>query len=75
VKKETIVIDDFVTVKVFSEKMGVPIMEVIKSLLSNKIVAGINANIDFDTASLIAEEFNVTVVKKTQTVSLDTHIS
>lgn len=44
--------------------MGVPLPEVMKVLLSNKIVVGAQANIDFDTATLVAAEFQVTVEKE-----------
>lgn len=63
-KKETIVIGGSVTVKEFSEKMWVPLPEVMKVLLANKILVWAQANIDFDTASLIAGEFEVTVEKQ-----------
>jgi hypothetical protein len=43
-------------VKEFSEKMGIPLPEVMKKLMQNKIMTSITASLDFDTASLIAED-------------------
>lgn len=71
VKKEEILIGASINVKEFSEKMGVPVPEIIKTMLANKIIGGINTSIDFDTASLIALEFGVKTRKETEAVSLD----
>ncbi|HRU50393.1 MAG TPA: translation initiation factor IF-2, partial [Candidatus Absconditabacterales bacterium] len=67
VKKEEIVIDGNISVKEFSEKMGVPLNELMRVLMQNQLMLGITANLDFDTASLIAEEFGVTVKKEENT--------
>lgn len=48
-----------VTVKELSEKIGKPSAAIIKQLLVLGIFATINQEIDFDTASLICEEFGV----------------
>lgn len=64
VKKTEIVINGKISVKEFSEKMWVPLMELMKVLMQNKLMLWVTANLDFDTASLIAEEFNVTVKKE-----------
>lgn len=45
-----------VTVKKFSELLGVPVARVITELLKNKILATINEEIDYDTASIIAQD-------------------
>ena len=60
-KKQEIVIDQKITVKEFSEKMWVPLPELMKVLMQNKLMLWITASLDFDTASLIAAEFGVTV--------------
>lgn len=70
-KKTTIMIGESIVVKEFSEKMGVPLPEVIKVLLANKILASVQASIDYDTATLIAAEFDVTVEKEQQDVSFE----
>jgi len=45
-----------ITVKKFSETLGVSVAKVITELLKNKIIASINEEIDFDTASIIAQD-------------------
>jgi len=70
-KKSTIQVGDIITVKEFSEKMWVPFPEVMKVLLANKIVTAAHANIDFDTAVLVATEFDVTIEKETAEMSVE----
>lgn len=50
-----------ITVKDFAERLGRDVGEVIKKLLLGGIMATINQEIDYETASLIADEFGVTV--------------
>ncbi len=45
-----------VTVKKLSELLDLPVAKIITELLKNKILATINEEIDFDTASIIASE-------------------
>lgn len=45
-----------VTVKKFSEILGLPVSQVITELLKNSILATINEEIDYDTASIIAQD-------------------
>lgn len=52
---ETIIVKDF------AERLGRDVGEVMKKLLMGGIMATINQELDFDTASLIADEFGVTV--------------
>lgn len=75
VKKQEIYIDDKITVKEFSEKMGVPLMEVMKKLMENKIMTSVTASLDFDTALLIAEDLGVTVKKKEQQLNVETFMT
>ncbi len=70
VKKTEIVIGSNISVKEFSEKMGIPLPEVMKVLMQNKMMLWVTANLDFDTASLIAEDLWV-VVKKEENQQLD----
>jgi len=74
-KKETIIIGDSITVKEFSEKMWVPLPEVMKVLLSNKILVWAQTNIDFDTAMLIATEFEVTVERELTEMNVEDLLS
>lgn len=70
-KKGIITMGEQIVVKEFSEKMGVPLQEVMKVLMANKILVAAHANIDFDTAVLIAAEFEVTVEKEGASVSIE----
>lgn len=71
VKKQEIIIGDTINVKEFSEKMGVPLPELLKKFLQNKIMVNINSSVDFDTANIIGEEFGVKVKKEATNISLD----
>ena len=71
IKKDSILIKDVISVKEFSEKSGIPFPQILKHMLANKILWGINTALDFDTVSLIALEFDVSVVKEQQGMSLD----
>ncbi|MCX6824038.1 MAG: translation initiation factor IF-2 [candidate division SR1 bacterium] len=75
VKKIEIYIDDKITVKEFSEKMGVPLPELMKKLIQNKIMTSITASLDFDTAALIASEFNIIVKRHENKVTVQTFMS
>ena len=71
VKKSEIEIWDSITVKEFSEKSGIPLNEVMKTLLKNKIILAANADMDWETASLIWEELGVVVKKKASGLDVD----
>ena len=75
VKKIEVYINDKITVKEFSEKMGVPLPELMKKLIQNKIMTSITASLDFDTAALIASEFNIIVKKHDNKVDVQTFMS
>ncbi|MEY7999627.1 translation initiation factor IF-2 [Clostridium sp. Mt-5] len=62
--QEIIKIEDTITVKEFSEKIGKPSTEVIKQLIFMGVMAAINQEIDFGTAEKLGEKFNVTVLKE-----------
>lgn len=68
--KEEITLPDTITVKEFSEKLGVPIGELIKAFIANKMMLSLNSSIDFDTASLISEDFGVKVNREKATVEM-----
>ena len=70
VKKTEVTIEENITVKEFSEKIGVPLPEVMKKLIANGIMTSLNASLDFDTASLIAEDLGVTLKKKEATLDV-----
>lgn len=75
VKKQEIMIEEKITVKEFSEKMGIPLPEVMKKLMQNKIMTSVTASLDFDTAALIAEELGVSVKRKEITLNLESFLS
>jgi len=56
-EKFEVLIPDEITVADLSERLNKPSVEVIKSLMQLGIMASVNQTIDFDTASLIAEDF------------------
>ncbi|AKN29471.1 translation initiation factor IF-2 [Clostridium carboxidivorans P7] len=62
--EKVIEIDETITVKEISEKIGKPTTEVIKQLIFMGVMAAINQEIDFDTAEKLAEKFDVLVAKK-----------
>ena len=70
VKKTEVTIEENITVKEFSEKIGVPLPEVMKKLIANGIMTSLNASLDFDTASLIAEDLGVTLKKREATLDV-----
>jgi translation initiation factor IF-2 len=54
--KKIIKIPSSITVKKFSELLGLPVSQIMTELLKNKILATINEEIDFDTAAIIAQD-------------------
>ena len=62
-KTEGIEVGDFITVKDFADKLDKPVAEVIKALIFSGIMAGINQEIDFETAEKAAEKLEVKLVK------------
>lgn len=65
-------IGEFITVKDFAEKMEKPVAEVIKALIFSGIMAGINQEIDFETAEKAAKKLEVKLVKiKDESTSIE----
>ena len=60
---ETVVIPEFLSLKEFSEKIWVPLSWLIAEFMKNGMMMTINSQIDFDTATLIAEAFEVKLQK------------
>jgi translation initiation factor IF-2 len=58
-----------VTVKKFSELLKVPVSQVIMELMKNKIIASINEEIDFDTASIIAQDMGFETKEEAKVLS------
>ena len=52
---------DNLTVKILSEKIGKPAVDIIKKFMMLGMMLNINSNIDFATAELVASEFGITL--------------
>lgn len=61
---KAVITGDTVSIKVFAEKIGKPVPEILKKLLMLGIMSTINSEIDFDTASLVASDFDVELEQK-----------
>jgi translation initiation factor IF-2 len=57
-------IGDVISVKEFSDKIGVPVAKVIGELMKNGVLVNLNAPIDYDTCFLIGEAFGITITKE-----------
>ncbi len=55
-EKQIILVPDFLTVRQLAESVEASPIEVMKRLIANGIMAAINQQIDFDTASIVLEE-------------------
>ena len=62
-ENEVIEIEENIIVKDLAEKLEVTPSEVITKLISLGIMANQNQSVDFDTASIIAEEFGISIKK------------
>lgn len=60
---QDVYLPDFLTVKEFSEKIWVPLSKIIWEFLKNGMMATVNTRVDFDTCFIIAETFNIHVIK------------
>ncbi|WP_026882291.1 translation initiation factor IF-2 [Clostridium akagii] len=59
---ETVEMNDTITVKDLSEKLSKSTVEVIRQLMFMGVMAGINQELDFETARKLAEKFEVTLI-------------
>lgn len=57
-------IPEMISVKEFSDKIGVPVAKVIGELMKNGVLVNLNAPIDYDTAFLIGEAFGIKISKE-----------
>ena len=57
-------VPDVITVGEFASRMGKSAAEVVKKLMLLGVIATVNQTIDFDTAELIAGDFDITVKKE-----------
>lgn len=56
---EKVIISDFIAVKELSEKIWVPFPKLIAEFMKNGMMVNINSKIDFETASIVSETFDV----------------
>ncbi len=69
--ENSIKLPDFITVRDLAQTMEVSPINVIKQLMSNGIMANINQEIDYDTASIIAEEMGFTIESATEVAKVE----
>jgi translation initiation factor IF-2 len=62
--EKAVITSDTLSVKLFAEKIGKPVSEILKKLLLLGMMCNINSQIDFDTASLVADEFGIELEQK-----------
>ncbi len=67
-KNKTIVLPQTVTVRDLARAMEASPIEVIKNLMANGVMANINQQIDFDTASIVAAEMDYEAILETPEV-------
>ncbi len=58
---QTVRIPEALSVKEFSDKLGVPLAKVLFELMKNGLMANLNTKIDFDTCSIVADAFKVSI--------------
>lgn len=63
-KPITVEIPDEISVGAFASRLKMTAAEVIKKLMSEGVMVGVNDNIDFDTAAIVAEELGAKVKKE-----------
>lgn len=62
-------IEKTITVKELSEKLDKPYTEVIRELIFMGVMAALNQEVDFETASKLVEKFNCVAVKKEEIIT------
>ncbi|MBU1019447.1 translation initiation factor IF-2 [Patescibacteria group bacterium] len=70
-KGRTIEIEDTISVKEFAEKAELSAAKVIGELMKNGILANINQQLDFETASVIAEELGLKLKRKRGSAAIE----
>ncbi len=75
IKIERAVIPEMVSVKLFAERIGKPVADILKKLLLLGMMCNINSELDFDTASLIAAEYGIDLELKIEQTAEDVLIA
>jgi len=63
--KRRIKIDEAILLSEFAKRMGIKANEIISSLMAMGVMATVNQSLDFETAALVASEFNYEVERAT----------
>jgi len=69
--EKAVITEETISVKLFSEKIGKPVSEILKKLLLLGMMSTINSQIDFDTATLVAGEFGIELEQKIEKTAED----
>ncbi len=64
-----------ISVKEFAEKTGIQVPKIVSSLMKNGVLASINQQIDFDTASIVALDLGIELQKDAGSVSVEALLS
>lgn len=75
VKKDVIEIPEVISVKEFAEKSGIKIAKIIGELMKNGILANINQQVDFETASIIADDLGIKLKKIRSAAKIEDMVS
>ncbi len=70
--EKAVITSDTLSVKLFAEKIGKPVSDILKKLLLLGMMCTINSQIDYDTASLIAGEFGIELEQKMEATAEET---
>jgi translation initiation factor IF-2 len=68
---KSIILPPFITVRDLSERLSASPIDVIKTLMSNGVMANINQQIDFDTAAIVAAEIGYEATLETYDASAE----
>ncbi len=60
----SVTLPSVITVRDYAERLQLPVTHIITELMKNGILANQNQNIDFDTASILAQDLGYTVVRE-----------
>ncbi len=56
---ETVTVPEILSLKEFSEKIGIALPKLMAEFMKNGMMVNINSKLDFDTASIVAEAFEI----------------
>ena len=57
-------IPEVISVKEFSDKIGIPVAKIIAELMKNGMLVNLNAPIDYDTCFLMGETFGIKIIRE-----------